>query len=115
VRKEIALNFSTKIPPVVSIAGVPSAPSGWYIDTFLANNLRYPPGAERKGITGRVVVKFVVEADGSLTNFEVESSPDADLADEALRVVKLMPKWHPATDGYKPIKVTFRIPIVFKL
>jgi protein TonB len=82
---------------------------------FLSDNLVYPDFARRTGLEGKVYIKFVVEPDGRLTNFEVERSVAPVLDEEALRVVKLMPKWIPGKQRSKAVRVQFQIPITFKL
>jgi len=82
---------------------------------FLAENLVYPQEAKEKKIEGRVFIGFVVEIDGSLTNFSVVRSIHPLLDKEALRVVKLMPKWIPGEQRGKPVRVQFQIPVTFTL
>lgn len=73
----------------------PSFPGGTNaLNTFIVSNLKYPVFAQEKGIQGRVVVKFIVEKDGSISNVEVDRSVPG-LDNEAMRVVKAMPKWIP--------------------
>lgn len=75
---------------------MPSFPGG--VSTlmqFISNNLSYPVNAEANGIQGKVIVKMVVNKDDSITGVEVLNSPDPDLAKEAERIVKSMPKWIP--------------------
>ena len=82
---------------------------------FLQKNLVYPEEARKKGIEGRVMVAFVVEVDGSLTNFKILRSVHPLLDEEALRVVKMMPKWIPGEQKGKPVRTQFQIPITFQL
>ena len=84
---------------------------------FLQENLRYPLEALEKGWEGRVVVEFVIEPDGTLTNFRViRGAPGASILDEeALRVVKLMPNWIPGIQRGKAVRVRHLIPITFTL
>ena len=94
----------------------PSFPGGTNaLNTFIASNLKYPPVAEANGIQGRVVVKFIVEKDGSISNVEVDRSVDPDLDNEAMRVVKAMPKWIPGQINGKTVKVECSHPFVFQL
>lgn len=95
---------------------IPSFPGGTNaLNTFIASNLKYPPVAEANGIQGRVVVKFIVEKDGSISNVEVDRSVDPDLDNEAMRVVKAMPKWIPGQINGKAVKVECSHPFVFRL
>jgi len=85
------------------------------ISKFLADNLIYPHNAKQNNIQGTVLVKFVVNEDGSLSDFKVVKSVDPELDIEALRVIKKMPKWNPAMQNQKPLKVYFTIPVHFLL
>ena len=81
---------------------------------FVARQMHYPKEAEEKGIEGRVLIRFVVEKDGRLTNFEVIETPDPLLSDEALRVLKQMPKWIPAKNKGKDVRCRYSMPILFR-
>lgn len=113
VKKEGA-NVNDSIYNVVSeIAEFPGgamAASNW-----ISKNMTYPEECRKKGIEGRVVIKFVVNKDGSIVDAEAVKSPHPALSAEALRVVKSMPKWKPAKEGGKVVRSRFNIPIVFKL
>lgn len=94
----------------------PSFPGGTNaLNTFIASNLKYPVWAQEKGIQGRVVVKFIVEKDGSISNVEVDRSVSPSLDNEAMRVVKAMPKWIPGQINGKAVKVECSHPFVFRL
>ena len=82
---------------------------------FVARQMHYPEEAEEKGIEGRVLIRFVVEKDGRLTNFEVVESPDPLLSNEALRVLKQMPKWIPAKNKGKDVRCRYSMPVMFRL
>ena len=82
---------------------------------FVARQMHDPEEAEEKGIEGRVLIRFVVEKDGRLTNFEVIETPDPLLSDEALRVLKQMPKWIPAKNKGKDVRCRYSMPILFRL
>ena len=82
---------------------------------YVSMNVRYPKEAESKSIQGRVIITFVVEKDGSITDAEVIKSVDPALDAEALRVVKAMPKWTPGKQEGKPIRVKYTMPITFAL
>ena len=83
--------------------------------TWLSANVRYPESAQQNDVQGRVVVKFIVEKDGSITNAQVIRSVDNDLDKEALRVVSKMPKWTPGKNGGIPVRSYFTIPGNFRL
>lgn len=94
----------------------PSFPGGTNaLNTFILSNLKYPVWAQEKGIQGRVVVKFIVEKDGSISNVEVDQSVSPSLDNEAMRVVKAMPKWIPGQINGKAVKVECSHPFVFRL
>lgn len=82
---------------------------------FLANNIKYPVVAEENGVQGRVVVSFIVECDGSITNAKIVKTVDPSLDKEALRVVNSMPRWTPGRQNGKPVRVNYIIPVTFKL
>lgn len=82
---------------------------------FLGKNIKYPASAREDGIQGRVYVTFVVMEDGTLNYIDVVKSPDKSLSEEALRVVKLMPKWKPGYVGNNPVRVQYNLPINFTL
>lgn len=94
----------------------PSFPGGYAAcRQWLDDNVHYPPVYEEINIQGRVVVSFVVETDGSLSNVVVVKSVDPPLDKEAVRVVKAMPKWNPGTQNGVPVRVKYNLPILFKL
>lgn len=103
----------------VSIAMVeqkPSFPGGEAaMYQWLSNNIVYPPAASEEGIQGRVVVEFVVGKDGSITNARVVRTRHPALDKEALRVIKAMPNWIPGRNNGQPVKVTYTLPVTFKL
>ncbi len=82
---------------------------------WLSNNIRYPESAQQNGISGRVVVKFVVEKDGSIGSPTIVKGVDRDLDQEALRVVKRMPKWQPGKNNGQPVRSYFNLPVTFRL
>ena len=82
---------------------------------FLSANVRYPVEAQRSKIEGRSVIGFVVERDGSISNVSVTKGSYPLLDDEAIRVVKEMPKWKPGMIKGKPVRVKFNLPIYFRL
>jgi TonB family protein len=75
----------------------------------------YPKAAMEKKIQGKVTLKFVIERDGSVSNIEILSSPDQLLSDEAIRVMKLSPKWTPGKQEGKPARVYYILPVDFAL
>lgn len=85
------------------------------VNQWLAQNLQYPAVAAESGIQGRVVVKFVVGKDGSVSQAQVVRGVDPSLDREALRVVNMMPKWNPGMNNGQPANVWFTLPVTFKL
>ena len=81
---------------------------------FLQTNLKYPSDAKKQNVGGRVLVMFVVETDGTISNVRVAKKVFPSLDAEAVRVVKAMPKWNPGKEKGKPVRVNFSLPIVFK-
>ena len=82
---------------------------------FISENVKYPQEAKDKNISGRVFVNFVVEKDGSVDEVNVLRSIGGGCDEEAVRVVKSMPKWTPGKQKGKPVRVSYIIPFVFKL
>ena len=82
---------------------------------YLKVNKRYPHEAKDRGIQGRVIVEFKVEIDGRLTEERVVKPVDPQLDAEAIRLVRNMPNWKPATQKGKPIRVRHTIPVTFRL
>jgi len=82
---------------------------------FLGNKIKYPNAAKEAGTQGKVIMTFVVEKDGSLTDIKVLREPGNGLGDEATRVMKLAPKWKPGIQNGKPVRVQYTIPVNFSL
>ena len=82
---------------------------------FLRENTKYPEQAKKDSIKGRVVLSFVVETDGGITDLKVVRGVHPLLDEEALRVAKLMPKWEPGYQNGTPVRVKYNIPVTFKL
>jgi len=82
---------------------------------FLGKNIRYPVTARRKNTQGRVVISFVVEADGTLSDFSVLRSVGDGIDEEAMRVIKLSPKWLPGMKNGKAVRVKYAVPISFTM
>lgn len=82
---------------------------------WLSQNVRYPETAQQNDVQGRVIVKFVVEKDGSIGAATILKGVDKDLDREALRVVKKMPRWQPGKNNGVAVRSYFNLPVVFKL
>lgn len=98
-----------KVDKMPSFAGGFDAMFSW-----IEENLQYPQDAYKKSVGGRVIVTFIVEKDGSLSNAHIAKSVHPSLDKEALRLVNNMPKWIPGSQEGKPVRVKFTIPMSFK-
>ncbi|MDE6548943.1 MAG: energy transducer TonB [Muribaculaceae bacterium] len=82
---------------------------------WLSNNIRYPEAAQQNDVQGRVIVKFVVEKDGSVSQAQIVKGVDKDLDKEALRVVNKMPKWQAGKNNGVAVRSYFTLPVNFRL
>ena len=98
------------IPPQPEFPGGQLALMEW-----IKQNMVYPQEAKAKGIEGRVIVKFTIEEDGTVTNGKIVRGVDPLLDKEALRLVSIMPKWKPARLDDKDIRAIYNLPLSFKL
>ena len=85
------------------------------LQAFLSSNTKYPVVAQENGVQGRVIVSFVVERDGSITDVKVVRSVDPSLDREATRVVRSMPRWSPGKQNGSAVRVKYTVPVVFRL
>ena len=85
------------------------------LQAFLSSNTKYPVVAQENGVQGRVIVSFVVERDGSITDVRVVRSVDPSLDREASRVVRSMPRWSPGKQNGSAVRVKYTVPVVFRL
>ena len=125
VRSDIAVAAPPPAPapkPEVSnkvfdvVEEMPSFPGGQAaLMSFLSSNIKYPVVAQENGVQGRVIVGFVVERDGSITDVKVMRSVDPSLDREAQRVVKAMPRWKPGKQNGSAVRVKYTVPVVFRL
>ena len=82
---------------------------------WVQSKVRYPQIAQENGIQGRVLLMFVVEKDGALTNIQVLQTPDTALSDEAVRILKTSPKWTPGKQRNQSVRVKYTLPIDFRI
>lgn len=82
---------------------------------YVNNTIKYPIRARENGIEGMAVVGFVVEANGTISNIKPLRDPGAGLANEAIRIVRSMPRWIPGKQGGKAVAVKYTLPIRFRL
>lgn len=95
---------------------MPSYPGGAAaVANYIANNLQYPQSAIENGIQGKVFVQFVVEKDGSVSNVKVIRGLSTECDEAAVNVVKSMPKWTPGKQRNQPVRVSYSLPIMFRL
>lgn len=113
---EVTNTASTDEEPILTIveenAQFPGGDEACY--RWLAEHIQYPAIAKEQGIQGRVFTTFVVNTDGSITDVKAERSPDPSLSEEAIRVIKMMPRWKPAHQDGKVVRSRFSLPIMFK-
>lgn len=102
--------------PVDPVVQVPEFPGGLNaFGMFLAHNIRYPFSARENGIQGRVIISFVVERDGTLSDVRVARGIGGGCDEEGVRVMKLSPPWKPGMQGGRLIRVAYSVPISFTL
>ena len=82
---------------------------------WLTRNLKYPPQAQSARLQGKVVAEFIVNTDGSVTDVRITKSLSKPCDDEALRVLRMMPRWMPGIENDKPCRTKVCIPIIFRL
>ena len=108
------ISKSDKVYDVVE--QMPSFPGGnGALLEYLATHVKYPVVAQENGVQGRVIVSFVVERDGSITDVRVVRSVDPSLDREAQRVVSSMPRWTPGKQNGSAVRVKYNVPVSFRL
>ena len=114
--KEEVIEVEEAKPVFTIVEEMPSFPGGeGERNKFLAENIVYPQQATENGIQGTVYVSFVVDSKGNVTDVKVLRGIGGGCDEEALRVVKMMPQWHPGKQNGKLVRVLFNMPIYFKL
>ena len=103
--------------PYVKVEQMPSFQGGDLMTfrNWVMQKVKYPQIAQENNITGRVLLMFVIERDGSLTNIQVLQTPDSSLSDEAIRVLKSSPKWTPGKQRNQAVRVKYTLPIDFRI
>lgn len=81
---------------------------------YLSKNVRYPEAMRERGVEDKVIARFVVEPDGSISNIKILDGPGYGSSEEAIRVLKKSPKWQPGYNKGKPVRVQFTVPIDFR-
>ena len=108
------IEVEEKIYTVVEV--MPEFPGGQKaLYSYMGENIKYPEEAKKKGLSGTVYVTFIILEDGRVSNAEILRGAGNGFDEEALRVVKAMPKWKPGTQDGKPVNVVFNLPIKFNL
>ena len=114
--KEAPVIVEVKPPPFIVVEEMPNYPGGDDARIkFITDNVVYPVMAKESNIQGTVYVTFVVEADGSITDVKVLRGIGGGCDEEAVRVVKMMPKWNAGKQSGKSVRVQFNLPIKFTL
>lgn len=100
----------------VSVEKMPEFPGGnAALFQYLNKNIKYPVVPQEQGIQGKVIIQFVVDKDGTITDPVVVRSVDPYLDKEALRVIKAMPKWNPGMQSRQAVRVKYTVPVSFRL
>ena len=110
LEKEKAAEEADAVPDDDEPAEFPGDVYAW-----LAEHIQYPKKIKELRIQGRVSVQFIISPDGSITDVKGLRGPDKELIEEAVRVVRSMPKWKPATRGGKPVRMRYVLPVIFRL
>ena len=102
--------------PFIIVETMPEFPGGTEkLMEYVAKSVRYPQLAREMGVQGRVFISFVVEKDGSISNVALLRGIGSGCDEEAIRVVKSMPKWSPGLQCGRVVRVSYNLPINFKL
>ncbi len=100
----------------VAVEKQPEFPGGIQkLYEFLGKKMNYPTAAKEAGIQGRVICQFVVNKDGSIVDVVVVKGVDPDLDAEAIRVIKMMPKWNAGEQSGKKVRVKYTLPVLFRI
>ena len=103
-------------PPVYFTEEMPEYPGGMEaLNSFLSKEIQYPEVARNNGITGTVLVEFVVERDGRVSNAKVKVPLYPDCDKEAVRGIMAMPKWKPGKNMGKPVRCFYQVPVTFRM
>ena len=120
IRRQDPVNYNRQSPDNSKVYDVveempqfPGGPSALF--EYIDQNIKYPVVAEENGVQGRVIVTFVVERDGSISDVKVVKSVDPSLDKEAQRIVRSMPHWIPGRQNGSPVRVKYTVPVTFKL
>lgn len=117
IQVQVVVTEKTDEPEIfVVVEDMPAFPGGTAeMQRFIQENLEYPPLAQENGIQGKVMVEFIVDEQGKITNAKVVKGIGWGCDEAALKVVSKMPRWSPGKQRNKPVKVRFVLPIKFQL
>jgi TonB family protein len=117
-QEEVVIEDPT-LDPVVELFALeqqPEFPLGTAaLYRFLGQNIKYPEIAQHNNIEGNVVLSFIIEKDGSISNIKAIREIGGGCTEEAIRVVKMMPIWKPGMHNGQLVRVRYTLPILFKL
>lgn len=108
-RKDVVYDFSS----IEKLPEYPGGMDGFY--RYVGKNFKYPEAARRDSISGRLILSFVVEKDGSLSDIKILRDLGAGTGEEAVRLLKESPKWNPGVQDGKPVRVQYTLPIQLNL
>lgn len=112
----VAVDDNDNVLSLRVVERLPEFPGGMVaFMKWLTQNLKYPPSAQKAKMQGEVTVAFIVNSDGTTSDAKIIKSAGTLFDSEALRVVRIMPRWKPGEDHGKPCRTLFAIPIAFKL
>jgi len=117
IANEVNLIEEEEDKPVFTIVEeMPTFPGGEEAGVkFLTDNIHYPEQASENGIQGIVYVSFIIDSKGNVTDVKVLRGIGGGCDEEAIRVIKIMPKWNPGKQNGKPVRVLYNMPIIFTL
>jgi protein TonB len=103
-------------PVFVIVEKMPEFPGGKLeMMKFISTNIIYPEIAVKNGIEGTVVIEFIIEKDGSISNIKIIKDTGGGCGEAGVDVIKLMPNWIPGTQRDQPVRVKMLVPIKFRL
>jgi periplasmic protein TonB len=115
-KKEVIKEEVEEVFNTANVQQKPMFPDGEAaLAAYLRDNIKYPAVAKDNGIQGKVILRFTVAKSGNIENVEVVRGIGGGCDQEAVRVVQAMPNWSPGKNNGKPVKVTFTLPVTFKL
>ncbi len=113
---EVVEEETDATPPVYFTEEMPEFPGGMEaLNSFLSKEIQYPEVARNNGITGTVLIEFVVERDGRVSNAKVKVPLYPDCDKEAVRGIMAMPKWKPGKNMGKPVRCFYQVPVTFRM